>query len=115
MLADALEFLFVFHGTNIIHLAQFVELAQGETCFAEIIFGDLAVVRGEILIGFRFFFVEFCQQHSGIYAPAGGAPPGAPPGAPAPDAGRTPPGGAAPGAGGAPAAPGAPPSSPAIS
>jgi hypothetical protein len=109
LLADALEFFFVFHGTHIIHAAQFVELPESQACFAQVIFGDLAVVGREILIGLGFFLIEFFQQHRDIYAAAGAAAAGAP----APDAGRTPPGGAAPGAGGAPAS--APASRPANS
>ena len=53
LLADVFEFFFIFVGADIIHLAQFVELAQSQTCLAQISQLRLAVVLADILIGLR--------------------------------------------------------------
>ena len=67
MLLDLLEFFFVFVGSHIVHLAQFVELAQGQTCLAQIAQSGLAVVLADILIGFSTTLVDFVEYHASIY------------------------------------------------
>ena len=59
MLLDLLEFFFVFVASHIVHLAQFVELAQGQACFAQIAQPGLAVVLADILIGLRTALIDF--------------------------------------------------------
>ncbi len=67
LLFDLLEFFFVFVGSHIIHLAQFVELAQGQACLAQIAQPGLAVVLADILIGFSTTLVDFVEYHASIY------------------------------------------------
>ena len=67
MLFDLLEFFFVFVGSYIVHLAQFVELAQGQACLAQIAQLGLAVVLTNVLIGFGAALVDFVEYHASIY------------------------------------------------
>ena len=53
LLADVFEFFFVLIGADVVHLAQFVELAQSQTCFTQVAQLRLAVVLADILIGLR--------------------------------------------------------------
>ncbi len=67
LLFDLLEFLFVFVGSHILHLAQFVQLAQGQACLAQIVQSGLAVVLADILIGLGLTLVHFVEYHACIY------------------------------------------------
>ena len=67
LLFDQLEFFFVFVGSYIVHLAQFVQLTQGQACLAQIAQLGLAVVLTDVLIGFRATLVDFVEYHASIY------------------------------------------------
>ena len=73
---DLLEFFFVLVGSHILHLAQFVQLAQGQACLAQIVQSGLAVVLAHILIGLGLTLVDFVEYHEYIYYRPG-TPPGA--------------------------------------
>jgi hypothetical protein len=64
---DLLEFFFVLVGSHIIHLAQFVELAQSQPCLAQIVQSGLAVVLTYILVGLGLTLVDFVEYHASIY------------------------------------------------
>jgi len=64
---DLLEFFFVFVGSHVVHLAQFVELAQGQACLAQVAQSGLTVVLADILIGFGTALVDFVEYHVSIY------------------------------------------------
>ena len=64
---DLLEFFFVLVGSHILHLAQFVQLAQGQACLAKIVQSGLAVVLAHILIGLGFTLIDFVEYHASIY------------------------------------------------
>ena len=64
---DLLEFFFVLVGSHIIHLAQFVELAQSQACLAQIVQSGLAVVLAHILVGLGLTLVNFVEYHDYIY------------------------------------------------
>ena len=67
MFFDLLEFFFVLVGSHIIHLAQFVQLAQGQACLAQIVQSGLAVVLAHILVGLGLALVDFVEYHASIY------------------------------------------------
>ena len=67
LLFDLLEFFFVFVGSHVVHLAQFVELAQGQACLAQVAPSGLAVVLADILISFSTALVDFVEYHVSIY------------------------------------------------
>ena len=67
LLFDLLEFFFVLVGSHIIHLAQFVQLAQGQACLAQIVQSGLAVVLAHILVGLGLTLVDFVEYHASIY------------------------------------------------
>ena len=60
---DLLEFFFVLVGSHILHLAQFVQLAQGQACLAQIVQSGLAVVLAHILIGLGLTLVDFVEYN----------------------------------------------------
>ena len=64
---DLLEFFFVLVGSHIIHLSQFVQLAQGQACLAQIVQLGLAVVLAHILVGLGLTLVDFVEYHASIY------------------------------------------------
>lgn len=64
---DLLEFFFVLVGSHILHLAQFVQLAQGQACLAQIVQSRLAVVLAHILVGLGLALVDFVEYHDSIY------------------------------------------------
>ena len=67
MFFDLLEFFFVLVGSHIIHLSQFVQLAQGQACLAQIVQSGLAVVLAHILVGLGLTLVDFVEYHDYIY------------------------------------------------
>jgi len=95
------ELLFILVTAHVLHLTQFVELAQGQASFTKITQPGLAVVLADVLISLWTTFVYFVENHTVIYTPGtppagGGAPavpavpgavvgaPGTPPSGPAP-------------------------------
>ena len=64
---DLLEFFFVLVGSHILHLAQFVQLAQGQACLAQIVQSGLAVVLADVLVGLGLTRVDFVEYHDSIY------------------------------------------------
>jgi len=64
---DLPEFFFVLVGSHILHLAQFVQLAQGQACLAQIVQSGLAVVLADVLVGLGLALVDFVQYHASIY------------------------------------------------
>ena len=73
---DLPEFFFVLIRPYILHLAQFVQLAQGQACLAQIVQSGLAVVLAHILVGLGLTLVDFVEYHEYIYYRPG-TPPGA--------------------------------------
>ena len=67
LLLDLLQFFFVFVGSNVVHLAQFVQLAQGQACLAQIAQSGLAVVLAYVLIGLGTALIDFVEYHACIY------------------------------------------------
>ena len=64
---DLLEFFFVFVGSYIIHLAQFVQLAQSQAGLAQVAQSGLAVVLADVLIGFGATLVDFVEYHDMLF------------------------------------------------
>ena len=64
---DLLEFFFVFVGSYIIHLAQFVQLAQSQAGLAQVAQLGLAVVLADVLIGFGAALVDFVEDHDMLF------------------------------------------------
>lgn len=58
------EFFFVFVATHIVHLAQFVDLAQSQASLAQVVQLRLAIVLAQILISFRTALIYFVKDHS---------------------------------------------------
>ena len=67
MFFDLLEFFFVLIGSYIIHLTQFVQLAQSQACLAQIVQPRLAVVLAYILVSLGLTLVDFVEYHDCIY------------------------------------------------
>ena len=67
MLFDLLEFFFVFVGSDVVHLAQFVQLSQCQACLAQIAQPGLAVVLAHVLVGLGLTLVDFIEYHVSIY------------------------------------------------
>jgi hypothetical protein len=63
LLLDQFEFFAIFHRSYVVHLAQFVELAQSQASFTQISQGGLAVVLAGILQARLFSAVYFVQYH----------------------------------------------------
>ena len=59
LLFDSFEFFFELVTSYVIHLAQLVELAQSQACFAKIAQARLAVVLAQVLISFGLARVNF--------------------------------------------------------
>ena len=64
LLLDVFEFFFVFKTSYIIHLTQFVQLFQSQSCLAQITQAWLAIVLRHILIGFGATLVDFVEDHT---------------------------------------------------
>jgi hypothetical protein len=64
LLLDQFEFFAIFHRSYVVHLAQFVELAQSQASFTQIAQGRLAVVLAGILQARLFSAVYFVQYHN---------------------------------------------------
>ena len=58
-----LEFFFVLKVTNIVHLAQFAYLTQGQPSLAQLTQLRLAVVLANILISTRVAMIQFIENH----------------------------------------------------
>lgn len=70
---DIFEFFFVLVGSKIIHLAQFVQLLQGQSGFAQILYLWTAVILSRVLISSRTTLIQFSKNHVDIYTEGGGA------------------------------------------
>ncbi len=67
LLLDLPEFFFVLIRPYILHLAQFVQLAQGQACLAQIAQSGLAVVLAYVLIGLGLTPVDFVEYHDMLF------------------------------------------------
>jgi len=70
LLFDQFEFFFVLVTAYIVHLAQFVELAQSQTSFTQIFQRGLAVVLTDVLIATSGSIVYFVEVHAVFISPA---------------------------------------------
>ena len=63
LLFDQFEFFSVFHRPYIIHLAQFVQLTQGQASFTQVTQLGLTVVLARVLIAWVGAAVDFIKYH----------------------------------------------------
>jgi hypothetical protein len=68
LLFDSGDFFLELIGAEIVHLPQSTDLIQREAGLAQAIFGGLAVVLCNILIGAGYLFKQLKQYHSGVFS-----------------------------------------------
>ena len=67
----SLDFFFELKSPDVLHPAQFVDLAQGQFGLAKITQPGLAVVLRQVLVRCASIFKEFIEYHVNIYAGGG--------------------------------------------